>query len=90
MFRQSQYNSFSFSHVLYVCTCKWTLVKTYNFHSLLTYSSLSVAIIVDIHPTEYSVSEDNTSVIVFLKASLAASNEYIVTVTTRDGTAVGK
>ena len=34
------------------------------------------------------MSENNTSVIVILKATLPASDEYNVTVTTLDGTAV--
>ena len=89
MYKQSHYNSFFvLEHVLYiVVNGQWSRPK---FHSLLTYSSLCAAIVVDFHPTEYRVSEDNTSVTVFLKASLAASNEYTVTVATQDGTAVGK
>ena len=51
---------------------------------------MSVAITVNINPFEYSVSEDTTSVIVFLKASLPTSNEYTVTVNTQDGTAFGE
>ena len=51
---------------------------------------MSVVITVNINPFEYSVPEDTTSVIVFLKASLPASNEYTVTVTTQDGTAFGE
>ena len=51
---------------------------------------MSVVITVNINPFEYSVSEDTTSVIVFLKASLPAPNEYTVTVATQDGTAFGE
>ena len=61
-----------------------------EIHSFLTFSSLSVGISVNIDPFQYSVSEDTTSVIVFLKASLPASNEYTIAVTTQDGTAMGE
>ena len=47
-------------------------------------------ITVDFDPVEYNVSENDASAVVFLKASSPASVEYNVTVTTWNGTAIGK
>ena len=61
-----------------------------NFIHLITISSFSVAIIVNFNPVDYNVSENQGSAIVSLQASRGASSEYSVTVTTQDGTAIGK
>ena len=57
---------------------------------MLSLSSLSVEITVDFDPVAYTVSEDNLSAVVFLKASSPALVEYTVTVTSGNGTAIGK
>ena len=61
-----------------------------NFIHSINFSSFSVAIIVNINPVVYNVSENQGSAIVSLQASSAASSTYSVTVTTQDGTAIGK
>ena len=61
-----------------------------NFIPSITFSSFSVANIVNFNPVDYNVSENQGSAIVSLQASRATSSEYSVTVTTQDGTAIGK
>ena len=49
-----------------------------------------MAITVEFDPVVYNVSEDDGNAILTLTASSAASSAYNVTVTTQNGTAVGK
>ena len=53
-------------------------------------ASIAMHITVEFDPVVYNVTEHSTNVVVMLTASSAAPSAYTVTVTTQDGTAVGK